>query len=101
MPPRVSFVIPVRDDATRLDRCLDSIKRNRYPGELIELIVVDNGSKDGSREVARQHGAVVLESSGHVAELRNVGARAALGGIIAFVDSDHEIDGRWIAAARV
>jgi GT2 family glycosyltransferase len=97
--PRVSFVIPVRDDALRLDRCLSSIRRNEYPRELVEIIVVDNGSKDDSARVARHHGAIVLASSGRVAELRNRGAQAALGGILAFVDSDHEIDHRWIPAA--
>jgi GT2 family glycosyltransferase len=99
MLPRVSFIIPVRDDAVRLGRCLESIKRNQYPRELVEMIVVDNGSTDGSIRVARQHGAIVLRSNGRVAELRNRGAQAALGGILAFVDSDHEIDDRWIRSA--
>jgi glycosyltransferase involved in cell wall biosynthesis len=99
MLPRVSFVIPVRDDAARLGRCLESIKRNQYPWELVEVIVVDNGSTDDSAQVARRHGAIVLRSNGRVAELRNHGAQAALGGILAFVDSDHEIDDRWIPTA--
>jgi glycosyltransferase involved in cell wall biosynthesis len=99
MLPRVSFVIPVRDDAARLNRCLESIRRNQYPHDLVEMIVVDNGSTDDSARVARQHGAIVLRSNGRVAELRNCGAKAALGGILAFVDSDHEIDERWIPTA--
>jgi GT2 family glycosyltransferase len=100
MLPRVSFVIPVRDDAARLGRCLESIKHNQYPRELVEMIVVvDNGSTDDSVGVARQHGAIVVRSNGRVAELRNRGAQAALGGILAFVDSDHEIDDRWISTA--
>src|SRR6266478_3980303 len=99
MLPRVSFVIPVRDDAFRLNKCLESIKRNQYPHELVEIIVVDNGSTDDSVRVARQHGAVVLRSDGRVAELRNYGAQAAIGSILAFVDSDHEIDDRWIPTA--
>jgi glycosyltransferase involved in cell wall biosynthesis len=99
MLPRVSFVIPVKDDASRLDRCLSSIQLNDYPRELVELIVVDNGSTDASMTVARQHGAIVLRSSGRVAELRNRGAHAALGSILAFVDSDHEIDRRWVLTA--
>ena len=100
MQPLVSFVIPVKDDVLRLQRCLASITRNEYPRELIEIIVIDNESKDGSAAAARSYGAVVIRSSGStVAELRNRGARAALGSIIAFADSDHEISKNWIASA--
>lgn len=100
MRPLVSFVIPVRNDVLRLQRCLASIVRNHYPHELIELIVVDNDSTDGSAAAARGYGAIVVSASGEsVAALRNKGARAALGGIIAFADSDHEIDRNWIATA--
>lgn len=100
MRPLVSFVIPVRNDVLRLQRCLTSITRNDYPRELIEIIVVDNDSTDGSAAAARSCGAVVIRSSGTtVAELRNRGARAALGSIIAFADSDHEISRNWVATA--
>ena len=96
----VSFIIPVRNDAHRLGRCLTSILSNTYSRELIEIIVVDNFSSDGSGRVARDHGAVVLHSAtGSVAELRNRGARAALGTILAFADSDHELDVNWIETA--
>jgi GT2 family glycosyltransferase len=98
--PLVSFIIPVKNDAQRLRRCLMSILANEYPRELIEIIVVDNDSEDDSGRVAREFGAVVLRSAtGPVAELRNRGARAALGSILAFADSDHEIDAHWIDTA--
>jgi glycosyltransferase involved in cell wall biosynthesis len=98
--PLVSFVIPVRNDAQRLRRCLSSIVRNDYPRELIELIVIDNESTDGSARAAREFSAIVLKVSGEsVAALRNKGARAALGSVIAFVDADHEISGNWIETA--
>jgi GT2 family glycosyltransferase len=98
--PLVSFVIPVRNDAVRLRRCLASIVGNDYPRALIEIVVVDNDSTDGSAYAARDYGAVVLTGSGDsVAALRNRGARAAMGSILAFVDADHEIDPNWIATA--
>ena len=55
--PLVSFVIPVKNDAARLRRCLTSIVRNDYPRELIELIVVDNDSTDGSARPRAEHAA--------------------------------------------
>ncbi len=100
MRPLISFVIPVKNDMLRLQRCLASIIRNEYPRALIEIIVVDNDSTDGSVRAARDYGAIILSASGDsVAALRNKGARAALGSILAFVDSDHEIDRNWIETA--
>ena len=96
----VSFVIPVRNDVIRLRRCLASIVRNTYPRALIEIIVVDNESTDGSARAARDYGAIVITASDRsVAALRNRGARAALGSILAFADSDHEIAPAWVEAA--
>jgi glycosyltransferase involved in cell wall biosynthesis len=84
----------------RLRQCLTSIVSNDYPRALIELIVVDNDSVDGSGLAAREYGAIVLRAKGSsVAALRNRGARAALGSIIAFVDADHEIAPQWVSAA--
>jgi GT2 family glycosyltransferase len=98
--PLVSFVIPVRNDAQRLQVCLDSIKANDYPEERIELIVVDNGSTDDSPNVARQAGAAVLSvPRASVGELRNRGGLYACGDILAFVDADHAIGTDWIGEA--
>jgi GT2 family glycosyltransferase len=98
--PLVSFVIPVRNDAQRLSRCLKSIKASRYPAHRIEIIVVDNGSRDGSDAVARNLGARVISLPGlRVSELRNKGAQVASGAIIAFVDADHEINQAWVRSA--
>ena len=100
MPPVVSFVIPVRNDASRLRRCLASITANAYPRDLIDIIVVDNQSTDASAQVGIDAGATVLNSTARsVAELRNRGAERARGTILAFVDADHEIGPGWIQAA--
>ena len=93
----VSFVIPVKDDALRLRRCLQSIRRNDVAGVDVDVVVVDNGSTDESKEVARAAGALVVDGPGRrVAALRNLGAKAARGDILAFVDADHEIGSQWI-----
>ena len=97
--PRVSFVIPVRNDAERLQICLRSILRNPQ-AKHVQIIVVDNGSTDNSADVARRLGAEVLRmDAGRVAELRNRGAREATGDILAFVDADNEIASGWLYAA--
>jgi glycosyltransferase involved in cell wall biosynthesis len=95
----VTFVVPVRNDARSLRRCLQSIVRGagRTP---FELLVLDNGSTDDSATVAHAMGATVLTLPGlKVGELRNRGAAAARGGVMAFVDADHELAPGWLDAA--
>jgi GT2 family glycosyltransferase len=97
--PAISFIVPVRDDAARLRRCLQSIATTgaRVP---CEVIVADNGSIDGSDDVARQAGARVVSLAGmRVAAMRNAAAAAASGDVLAFVDADHEIDAGWAVHA--
>jgi hypothetical protein len=96
----VSFIVPVRNDAGNLQRCLGAILGNSYPRDRIEVIVADNGSRDGSREVAERAGARTLELPGlTVGALRNAAVREAKGDILAFVDADHQIDRNWLRHA--
>jgi GT2 family glycosyltransferase len=98
--PRVSFVIPVKNDADRLRHCLATIVANLYPPVAVEIIVADNGSSDRSAEVAMEAGARVQYVPGcRVSEVRNRAAAAASGAVIAFVDADHGISPGWIEAA--
>lgn len=100
MTGRVSFIIPVRDDARRLAACLASIRRTVGAVGRIEIVVVDNGSVDGSGDVGRKFGATVITVlEGRVSELRNRGAHQATGDVLAFVDADHEISAGWVTAA--
>jgi len=100
LAPRVSFIVPVRNDAARLDACLRSIQASRTPGTAIDILVVDHQSTDGSADVARRRGVAVLTMSGRsVAALRNAGGDCAAGDVLAFVDADNEVDPGWTTAA--
>jgi hypothetical protein len=93
----LSFIIPVRNDAARLRRCLETM----HPEATHEVIVVDNGSTDDSADVARSAGARVLSLPGQrVSSLRNAAAETARGELLAFVDADHELGPGWAAAAE-
>ncbi len=97
--PTISVVIPVKDRAGELRRCLESVARIDYPRELVEVIVVDDGSLDNSASVAASLGALVVPSGGTgrgPAAARNVGARAAGGEILAFIDSDCTASEGWL-----
>ncbi len=87
-PLTVTVVIPVRNGAADLEACLEHVVRStRRPDE---ILVVDDGSLDASREITERFGAHLLETEGDrgPAVARNLGARKATGDIIFFVDSD-------------
>ena len=96
----LSFVIPVRNDAVHLRECLKSIHNACAECSEIEILVIDNGSTDDSVAVARKGGATLLSiPNARVSELRNRGAAAARGTVLAFIDSDHEIAAGWGSCA--
>jgi len=94
--PRFSVVIPAHNEQAYLPRLLDSIDRAReaYAGgaDAIEVIVVDDASTDGTAEIARTRGCrAVGIAARRIARVRNAGARAAAGEVLAFVDADSQI----------
>jgi glycosyltransferase involved in cell wall biosynthesis len=85
--PRISVVLPAKNEAEGLRRTLPGL-RGLLQGA--EIIVVDDGSTDGTADVGREHGAVVLSSPysmGNGAAIKR-GARAARGELIVFLDAD-------------
>ena len=98
--PSISIVIPVLDRAEELGRCLASIALVDYPKDKLQVIVVDDGSRDDSAQVARSCGALVVSSGGTrrgPAAARNVGAGQATGELLAFIDSDCSASVDWLA----
>lgn len=102
--PIVSVVIPCHNGGDRLKLTLGSLDRQSYPLERVEVIVVDQASTDGSREIVRQHGAPydlrLVEQDGKYGPsvARNAGAEAARGSILLFLDADQVADPGLIQA---
>jgi glycosyltransferase involved in cell wall biosynthesis len=89
-------VIPVKDDAAALSRCLHSL--TRQSSAPVEIIVVDNGCTDDSVIVARRYGAhVVAEPVVGIPAAAAAGYDAAGGDVIARCDADTVPPRDWIA----
>lgn len=96
--PSISVIIPVYNGGAGFQRCLAAIGRSSTAPH--ELIVVDDGSIDASAEVARAAGARVLNTerpASGPAVARNLGAQAATGELLFFVDADVEIRAETLA----
>lgn len=66
--PSVSFVIPTLNGGDLLVRCLESIRKQDYPTDKIEILIVDGGSTDGTQNVAQKFGAIVVPNEKVLAE---------------------------------
>ncbi len=104
MPASVSIIICTRDRANSLRHTLKSLQGCDRPSDLaVELVVVDNGSTDHTRQVVEEavfHGAPVrrvFESSPGLSRARNAGLRATASDVILFTDDDVRVPAGWIA----
>ena len=87
--PLVSVILPTRNSEGTIGVCLRSIVEQTYRN--IEVIVVDNYSTDGTREVAAAYGARVFMKGPERTAQRNYGAQNALGEYLLFVDADFDL----------
>src|SRR6266481_4406279 len=86
----VSVIIPVFNGAARVGRAIESVFAQRYDGA-VEIVVVDDGSTDGTRAALAQYGGriiVVADENRGAAAARNAAVRASRGEYIALLDDD-------------
>jgi len=116
--PTVSIIVPAHNESAVIDRCLNSVKAQDYPHDKLEIIVIDDGSTDGTAERVEEHlngnhrydgngngtfllrgtpikvgpytGTLALIKNGHQgkAHALNAGIAASTGEIIVNIDSD-------------
>ena len=95
--PRVTVIIPCRNDAATLPLVLEALDHQTYDRDQLEVIVVDNGSTDESARVARTFSVRLLEEpvpSSYLA--RNRGIAAATGDYLLFLDADTIPAPEWV-----
>ncbi len=91
--PSISIVVPAYNEEKGIAECLDAINALNYPKGKREIIVIDDGSTDGTASIARKRGARVVEGThaGKAAAL-NLGLKAARHGFIFTVDADTVVE---------
>lgn len=96
----VSVIVPVYNDPRRIVTCIRALLAQTYPRDRYEVIVVDNGSTDGTAEAAaREPVTVLVERAIRTSyAARNRGLAAAKGEVIAFTDADCTPSARWLEA---
>lgn len=104
--PQFSVIIPVRNEEQNIAKCLASLERMEFSSERFEVIVVDNGSTDHTRDVAaafreRLPLRILERPNGYIAAVRNGGAALAQGTYLAFLDSDCEVFPDWLLQAAL
>ena len=93
--PRLSVVVCVYNGERTLADCLEGLERLDYPD--YEVIVVDDGSTDGSAAIAERFDVRLLSTENRgLSRARNAGIDAATGEIVAFIDSDARPDQDWL-----
>lgn len=84
--PLVSVIVPTYNSEKYLEGCLKSIKEQVYPN--IELVVVDNNSKDATKNIAKKYTDKVFNYGPERSAQRNFGVKQSLGEYVLIIDSD-------------
>lgn len=101
--PRVSVLIPVRNEEDYIEECLNSVIANDYPSEKMEVLVIDGQSNDGTRRVVREYAegkavdVKLLDNPGRIVpKALNIGLEEASGEIIFLVGGHSYVEEDYI-----
>jgi GT2 family glycosyltransferase/glycosyltransferase involved in cell wall biosynthesis len=98
---QVSIVIPNYNGREYIEGCLQSLIEMNFPCREVEIIVVDNGSSDGSVDLINRNWPdvklIINKENLGFSRAANQGAAAASGDYIAFLNSDMQVDKNWLS----
>jgi glycosyltransferase involved in cell wall biosynthesis len=95
--PAVSIVIPAYNAGPALKETIEGCLHQDYPEDKLEVIVVDDGSSDGTSSVVKKYPVIyIYQENRGPASARNRGWRAAKGEIVFFIDSDCVPEREWV-----
>lgn len=98
--PLVSIVVPIYNVEQYLEQCVNSLTAQTYTN--IEIILVNDGSTDGSGEICQRLATtdtrikVIEKENGGLSDARNVGLEASVGAYVTFIDSDDFVTDTYV-----
>lgn len=100
--PTVSVIVTTKNEQSHIEACLRSIKKQNY--SKLEIIVVDNSSKDKTKEISSLYTKNIFDIGPERSAQRNFGARKAKGDFLLFIDADMilspEVVGECVLAGK-
>ncbi|OGD54601.1 hypothetical protein A3J78_00390 [Candidatus Beckwithbacteria bacterium RBG_13_35_6] len=98
--PLVSITVACKNEEKNIANCLKSIKKQTYPQNKIEIIVVDNNSKDKTKQFAKKYTPKIFNYGPERSAQRNFGMlKKSQGKYLMFLDADMTLNPKTIAAA--
>ncbi|HNB53296.1 MAG TPA: glycosyltransferase family 2 protein [Anaerolineales bacterium] len=101
--PLVSLLLPIRNEALYIPRCLEALQKQDYPAQQLEIIVVDGQSTDGTQKIVQDAGLhfqrlYLLDNPGRIVPFAmNQAIRKAQGEIIIRIDGHCEISPDYVS----
>ncbi len=93
----VSVIVPTYNEEENIESCLKALCNQTIDRKEYEIIVVDGGSKDRTRELAKKYAdKVIIQKSKKVGGARNDGILLAKGKIVATTDADCIVPAKWL-----
>jgi glycosyltransferase involved in cell wall biosynthesis len=100
--PRLSIIMPVLNSERTIRLSLESIRNQKYPQELVEILVVDGGSTDQTIAIANEFGAHVVPNQQRQQEFaKHIGLKIAQGDYAIFIDSDEVLENQFAFNNRI
>lgn len=95
---RCSIIIATYNQAERLEKCLEGLKKTSFPPDSVEIIVVDNNSRDNTESVVRSFSEVkyLKEERQGASYARNRGISESTARVVVFLDADSIPSENWL-----
>ena len=93
MNKKISIVIPSFNSSATIYKTFESIKKQKYPKRLVEVLVIDGGSSDRTLVISRKYGYKVFNNPKRQQEYaKTIGLEKATGEVVMFLDSDEVLE---------